>query len=83
MTVVNVDYNRLIYLNQRIKDNTASKVERDEYMEILYRNGNLKKEQYEKYKSGQNSNQEDLVNAALTIGGVLLVAYLLDKLLSR
>jgi hypothetical protein len=81
MTAQNVDYKRLIYLNQKIKDHQATKAERDEYMEILYRNGNLTRDQYEKYKIGQNPLQEEVVNAALTIGGIILVAYLLDRLL--
>lgn len=82
MGVNNVDYSRLIYLNKKLKDNVASKLERDEYMDILLKNGNITTEQYNNYKNN-SSNKEEVVNAALTIGGIMLVAYLLDKLISR
>jgi hypothetical protein len=76
------DYNRLIYLNQKIKDNSATKPEKDEYMNILYDNGNISQEQYDSYLLN-NSMQEEIIKAALIIGGIILIAYLLEKLLSN
>ena len=80
MTTNNFNYERLIYLNQKINNNTASKAEKDEYMRALFENGNLTKEQYDKYMSDA-ATQEEIVKAALTIGGIILVAYLLERLL--
>ena len=82
MLASKIDYNRLIQLNQRIKDKVATKAEKNEYMLMLYRNGNISKSQYDKYLTEKNSEQEEIINAALTIGGIILVAYLLNKLFS-
>jgi len=80
MTLNRFSYDRLIYLNQKINNNTASKAEKDEYMRTLYDNGNITKEQYDKYMS-DGATQEEIMKAALTIGGIILVAYLVERLL--
>jgi hypothetical protein len=80
MATSNLDYNRLNYLKNKIKAKTASKSERDEYMLSLYRNGNITKKQYDDYLENPNSASNDVVEAALTIGGVVLLAYLLSQL---
>lgn len=76
----NLDYSRLIYLNQRVKDNLATQEERDEYILDLYNNGNITKKQYDAYRNGNSDLTEDVIKAAVTIGGILLVAYLISKL---
>lgn len=80
MSASNLDYIRLNHLSNRIKANTASKSERDEYMLSLYKNGNITKSQYDEYISTGNTSEE-VLKAALTIGGVLLLAYLLTQLI--
>ena len=77
----NIDYDRLLELKSLIRNDNASKKERKEYMTLLYRNGNISKKQYKKFLSDQNS--DEIINAALTIGGVMLAAWLLTKLLSE
>ena len=76
----NLDYSRLIYLNQRVKDNLATQEERDEYILDLYNNGKITKKQYDAYRNGNSDLTEDVIKAAVTIGGILLVAYLISKL---
>ena len=74
-----MDYNRLIYLNQRIKAGNATGDERKEYMLMLYRNGSITKSQYDAFIA--NNNTEEIFKAAVIIGGALLVGYLLTKLI--
>ena len=74
----NSEYNRLLELKNLINNNSASKTNKKEYMEILFRNGNISKEQYDNFLSNQNS--DDIVKAALTIGGVVLATWLITKL---
>ncbi|WP_347069210.1 hypothetical protein [Flavobacterium sp. WV_118_3] len=73
-----IDFEKLQYLNDKVKSNTATQKERDEYMSMLYNNGSITKNQYEKYIADKNSN--DLLNTAITIAGILLLGYLISKL---
>lgn len=77
----NIEYNRLLELKRLVKNKSATKKETKEYMTILYKNGNISKGQYEQYLSNENS--DDVVNAALTIGGVMLATWLITKLFSK
>jgi len=74
----NVNYERLLELKTLIDNNQAGNKDKKEYLELLYRNGNITKQQYEGYLKNQNS--DDIVNAALTIGSVLLATWLINKL---
>ena len=74
----NLEYNRLLELKRGIKNESATKKERKEYMTILYKNGNISKKQYDKFLSNQDS--DDVISAALTIGSVILATWLLTKL---
>jgi len=74
----NYEYNRLLQLKDLIDRKVASKTQKNEYMDILYRNGNISKRQYDNYLADQNS--DEVVNAALTIGGVILATWLISKL---
>ena len=75
------EYNRLLQLKGLINNKQASPEEKREYMEILYRNGNITKMQYDTFLKDQNS--DEVVKAALTIGGVVLAAWLLTKLFEK
>jgi len=75
----NIDFNRLLELKSLIDNNQASSEQKKEYVELLYRNGNISKSQYESYK--KNHNTDEIINAALTIGGVILATWLLSKIL--
>lgn len=76
-----VDYSRLEYLNNRVKANTATTSEKDEYMLLLYQNNSITKSQYDKYLADKDSGT--IINTAITIGGILLLGYILDKLISK
>jgi len=75
----NIDYKRLVDLGVLIKDGKATKSEKDEYMYILFKNGQLPEKQYNEYKNGDKYS-DNIVNAALAIGAVFLMGYLLSKL---
>ncbi|MCO6163696.1 hypothetical protein [Flavobacterium sp. NRK F7] len=75
-----IDFKRLQFLSNKVKANTANQQEKDEYMLILYQNRSITKSQYEKYIKDKNNSEN--INAAITIGGILLLGYLLDKLIN-
>lgn len=76
-----IDFQRLSYLGDRLRAGFATKQEKDEYMLILYRNGSITPKQYNDYlANGNKANTEEIVNAALAVGAVLLIGYLLGEL---
>lgn len=77
----NIDYNRLLSLKRKIDNQQASPDEKKEYLHLLYLNGNITQSQYEMYL--KNQKNEDILNAALTIGGVLLATWLISELLKK
>lgn len=77
----NLEYSRLLELKRLINSKQATSEQKREYINILYRNGNITKEQFDAYQKNQNA--DEIINAALTIGGVLLAAWLLTKLFEK
>lgn len=69
----------MLTLNQKIKDKTATKTEKDEYMKLLFQNGSVTRKQYNDYLQGRNT--EDILEAGLIIGGFILLGYALSKLI--
>lgn len=79
-----INYQRLSFLGDKVKEGTATKAERDEFMLMLYQADKITSEQYNEYiKNGNNSNTEEIVNAALAVGAVVLIGYLLSELFDR
>ncbi len=76
-----IDYKRLEYLNRKVKNETATTSEKDEYMLLLYQNKSITKSQYDKYLADKSS--DNVLGAAITIGGILLLGYIIDKLTSK
>ena len=74
----NIDYGRLSYLGERLRAGLATKQEKDEYMLTLYQHGKISQLQYNNYTANRNS--EDIVNAALSVGAVLLIGYVLSQI---
>lgn len=72
-----IDYYKLQQLSDKVKNNTATQQEKDEYMLMLYKNGSVTKNQYDKYLSDKSSNES--LGAAITIGGIILLGYLISK----
>ena len=72
-----IDYYKLQQLSDKVKSNTATQLEKDEYMVLLYNNGSITKNQYDKYINDKNSNES--LGAAITIGGIILLGYLISK----
>ena len=75
-----MNYQRFQELNQKIRNKTATNREKLEYIEMLYHNGNISKEQFEEYKSRNNN---DFLKVGLVIGGALIGAWLLSELLDE
>ncbi|NJM79518.1 MAG: hypothetical protein HC854_07765 [Flavobacterium sp.] len=75
-----IDYYKLQQLSDKVKANTATQAEKDEYMQMLFQNGSITQNQYDKYNKEKNNSET--INAAITIGGIILFGYLLDKLIS-
>lgn len=76
-----IDYNHLLELKRLIDNKQASSNEKKEYIELLYRNGNITSSQYQSYLKNQNT--DDIIKAALVIGGVLLATWLISKLFEK
>jgi hypothetical protein len=76
-----IDFSRLSYLGDKLKSGTATKQEKDEYMLMLYNNGSISKNQYNDYlANGNKNNSDEIVNAALSIGAVLLIGYIISEM---
>ena len=77
----NLDFRRLSYLGDKLKAGLATKQEKDEYMLILYKNGSITQKQYNDYLANANkTNTDEIVNAALAVGAVLLIGYLISEM---
>lgn len=77
-----INYQRLSYLGDKVKLGSATKAEKDEFMDILYQNGSITPKQYNDYKTNGNKiNTEEILNAALAVGAVLLIGYLISEML--
>ena len=72
-------YDRLLELKSLIDEKQASPQQKKEYVELLYQNGNISEDQYKAYIDDQNT--DNIIKAALTIGGVVLAGWLISKLL--
>ena len=77
----NINYDRLLVLNLKVKNNSASNSERDELMNLLYKNNSITKKQYDDYIAGRNI--DDILKASIAIAGIVLLGYLLSKLLNK
>ncbi len=75
-----LNYQRLSFLGDKVKAGKATKAETDEFMLMLYQNGNITAQQYNAYKANGNKNTDEIVNAALAVGAVLLIGYLIGEL---
>lgn len=76
-----LDYQRLAELGNKVRDNIATPAERDEYMLLLYRNGSITAQQWQDYHNGKNA--DEILKAAVSIGAVILIGYLISKVFSR
>jgi hypothetical protein len=72
-----IDYDRLAFLTEKLNSGLASQAEKDEYMKMIYQNGSITQKQYQDYLNGRNT--QDIVKAAIIIGGIILLGYLLGK----
>lgn len=76
-----IDFHRLSFLGDRLRAGVASKQEKDEYMLILYKNSKISQKQYNEYLRNSNkSNTEEILDAALGVGAVLLIGYLISEM---
>lgn len=76
-----LDYQRLADLGNKVRDNGASAAERDEYMDLLYRNGSITSQQWQDYRNGKNV--DEILKAAVAVGAVLLIGYLIQAMFEK
>ena len=76
-----LNYKRLSFLGDKVKLGTATKAEKDEFMFMLSQNGSITIKQYNDYlANGNKANTDEIVNAALAVGAVLLIGYLISEM---
>jgi|GEM_PF-722725 len=76
------DYKALMALREKINNKTATFEEQKQYVRMLADEGKLTQKQYQMFAQ-KDSLQNDVLNAALTIGGIILTAWLVGKLLEK
>ena len=76
-----IDYRRLSYLGDRVKAGVANKQEKDEFISLLYQNGSISTNQYNNYRN--NQDVDEILKAALAVGVVVLIGYLLKEIFSN
>jgi hypothetical protein len=76
-----LNYRRLSFLGDKVKLGTSTKSEKDEFMFVLYQNCSITQKQYNDYlANGNKANTDEIVNAALAVGAVLLIGYLISEM---
>lgn len=76
------DYQILMDLRKKINNKTATFEEEKQYVRMLTDEGKLTQEQYKMFAE-KDTLQNEVLNAALAIGGIILVAWLAGKLLEK
>lgn len=64
-------------LNHKVNKGTATKEEKDEYMRMMLDAGKITQDQYDRYKSGEQSDA--LLSIAMLAGAVLLLGWILKN----
>lgn len=72
------DYKALMALREKINNKTASFEEQKQYVRMLADEGKMTEEQYEMFAQ-KDKLQNDVLDAALIIGGGLLLVWLASK----
>jgi len=81
MNFHNIDYVRLSNLGDKVRADIATKQEKDEFMLMLYQKGSITKKKFNDYHNNQTT--EEILKAALAVGAVLLIGYLVSELFSK
>ena len=72
------DYKALMALREKINNKTASFEEQKQYVRMLADEGKMTEEQYQMFAQ-KDKLQNDVLDAALIIGGGLLLVWLASK----
>ena len=72
------DYELLMALREKINNKTASFEEQKQYVRMLADEGKMTEEQYQMFAQ-KDKLQNDVLDAALIIGGGLLLVWLASK----
>mgnify|MGYP000286322135 FL=1 len=72
------DYKALMALREKINNKTATFEEQKQYVRMLADEGKLTQEQYQMFAQ-KDKLQNDVLDAALIIGGGLLLVWLASK----
>ena len=72
---------RLIYLTDAVRNKTATKAEKDEWMLMLYNDGKISSTQYNKYLKDRNT--DEILEATLAVVAIFLIGYLFLNLIGK
>ena len=73
---------RIKFLLYKIKNKKATKLEKNEYIDLLLKGGYIDNTEYEKYKKELKGTENGIGEALVGIGLAVLVGTLLSKLFS-
>ncbi|MFP2995112.1 hypothetical protein ABN763_04345 [Spongiivirga sp. MCCC 1A20706] len=74
---------RIKFLLYKIKNDTATKEERNEYLDLLFQGGYINKLEFDKYKKELNGEKSAIGEALVGIGLAVLVGTLIAKLFEK
>lgn len=74
---------RIKFLLYKIKNNTATKKERSEYLDLLLQGGYIDQSEFNKYKKELNGEKSTIGETLVGIGLAVLVGTLIAKLFEK
>lgn len=74
---------RIKYLLYKIQNNTATNLEREEYIDLLYQGGYVNHTEYSQYKNDFRKGKESTGDILIKIGLAVLVGALIAELIKE
>ncbi len=75
-----INYERLVNLGDKIRAGEATEYEKDEFINMLHKNGNITDKLYNDYNSSKGSGSNVFIDTALAIGAILLIGYIFKEI---
>ncbi len=74
---------RIKYLLYKIQNNTATNLEREEYIDLLYQGGYINMIEYNQYKNDLKKGKTDTIQTLVTIGLAILLGIIIAESLKE
>ena len=74
---------RLRELHPKVAHHTASKIEEDEYFELLNSQGDIPELTYEKYYSNDKESIREALNFAIIIAGIIILGIIVNDMIKN